>query len=164
LQELKEWIKSFIIAFIIAIPISFFCRPAIVEGYSMQPTLDDKNILLTERNMKDLKRGEVVVFDARPTDEHYYIKRVIGLPGDNVEIKDGLVYVNGSKIDEPYLRRGTLTEPAMKVKVPQGQVFVLGDNREVSQDSRYIGTIDIKKIKGHAYFRVFPFNEFGKFD
>jgi signal peptidase I len=163
MKELKEWLKSFALAFAIVLPISFVCRPAIVDGSSMQPTLYNKNVVLTERVSKELKHGEVIVFDARPIDEEYYIKRVIGLPGDSVEIKDGSVYVNGEKLEEHYLKVETRTEPEMNIIVPEGEVFVLGDNREVSQDSRFIGTIPVKKIKGHAYFRIFPFNRTGKF-
>lgn len=163
MKELKEWIKSFLIAFILVLPLSFFCRPAIVDGSSMQPTLYNKNVVLTEKVTKELKHGEVVVFDARPIDDEYYIKRIIGLPGDVVIIKDGLVYVNGQKLDETYLAESIRTEPEMQITVPSGEVFVLGDNREVSQDSRFIGTIPIKKIKGHAYFRIYPFNKTGRF-
>lgn len=162
MKEIKEWIESFAIALLIVLPISFFCRPTIVEGQSMQPTLYTYNVVITERNTKHLERGQVIVFDARPMDESYYIKRLIGLPGDVVEIKDGSVFVNGSKLSEPYLKKGTITEGDLKITVPRNEVFVLGDNREVSSDSRYIGTISIEKIKGHAYFRIFPFNKTGK--
>jgi signal peptidase I len=163
MKELKEWLKSFALAFAIVLPISFVCRPAVVDGSSMQPTLYNRNVVLTERVSRELTHGEVVVFDARPVDEELYIKRVIGLPGDIVEIRDGSVYVNGEKLEESYLVDGTRTEPEMKITVPEGEVFVLGDDREVSQDSRFIGTIPVKKIKGHAYFRVYPFNRTGKF-
>ncbi|HBM79488.1 MAG: signal peptidase I [Clostridiales bacterium] len=163
MKEVKEWIKSFLFALAIVIPISIFCRPTVVRGSSMQPTLYDRNIVVTQKNIGSLKHGEVVIFDARPIDDELYIKRVIGLPGETVEIKGGFVYVNNKKLDEPYLESDTRTDPDMKVIVPKGEVFVLGDNRLVSQDSRVIGTIPIKKIKGHAYFRVFPFNKMGKF-
>lgn len=163
MQELKEWIKSFVIALIIVMPISYFVRPAMVEGASMQPTLYNNNIVIMERNVKDLKLGDVVVFDGRPIEDFYLIKRVIGLPGDFVEIKDGFVYVNGNKLQETYLEDSTITEPSLVVKVPKDEIFVLGDNREISEDSRYIGTIPIKKIKGHVYLRVFPLNQVEKF-
>lgn len=161
IKEIREWIESFIIALIIVLPVSFFCRPTIVEGQSMQPTLYNYNIVITERNTKDLVRGQIIVFDARPIDKCYYIKRVIGLPGDVIEIRDGAVYVNESRLVEIYLKKGTITEGKIKIRVPSNEVFVLGDNRSVSSDSREIGTISIDKIKGHAYFRIFPFNKTG---
>jgi signal peptidase I len=162
MKELKEWLKSFVFALAIVLPLSFVCRPAVVDGSSMQPTLYNKNVVLTEKVTKEMKHGEVVVFDARPVDEEYYIKRVIGLPGDNVEIRDGSVYVNGEKLEEAYLREGTRTEPEMNLTVPEGEVFVLGDNREVSKDSRMFGLIDCKQVEGKAVYRVYPFDKMGK--
>lgn len=158
MKELKEWIKSFIFALAIALPILFFCRPTLVLGSSMQPTLYNKNVVVTESVTHNLKHGDIVVFDAAPHDDRYYIKRVIGLPGDTVEIKDNGVYVNGTKINEPYLSKDVVTEPDMVVHVPENQIFVLGDNRAVSEDSRFIGTISLSKVKGHVYFRIFPLN------
>lgn len=163
MKELKEWIKSFLIAFAVVIPVSYFATPAIVEGSSMQPTLYDNNIVVMEKHIKELKQSDVIVFDAQPIDDRYYIKRIIGLPGDTVEIRDGNVYVNNIKISENYLRSGTVTEPEMVIKVPENEYFVLGDNREVSEDSRFIGTISIEKIKGLVYFKVYPFKDAGKF-
>lgn len=163
MKEAKEWIQSIIMALIIVLPVVFFCRPTYVKGFSMQPTLNDKNIVVTKVGIKHLKRGNIIVFDANPRADELYIKRVIGIPGDVVEIKGGLVYVNGERVKESYLKESTVTEPEMKVTVPENEVFVLGDNREVSDDSRYIGTISIKKIKGLAYFRIFPFSKIGKF-
>jgi signal peptidase I len=129
----------------------------------MEPTLFNNNVVVTQMNVKHLQRGEVVVFDAKPVEDENYIKRVIGLPGDIVEIKVGHVYVNGIEIQEPYLSKDTVTEPEMMVKVPENEIFVLGDNREESQDSRFIGTIPFEKIRGRAYFRIFPLNKMGKF-
>lgn len=163
MKELKEWVHSIIMALIIVLPVMFFCRPTFVQGCSMQPTLYDKNVVVTKVGIKNLKRGNVIVFDANPRADELYIKRVIGLPGDVVEIKGGHVYVNGDSVNESYLRKNTVTEPEMKVVVPENEVFVLGDNREVADDSRYMGTIPVKKIKGLAYFRIFPFNKIGKF-
>nr|WP_307815963.1 signal peptidase I [Thermobrachium celere] len=91
-----------------------------------------------------------------------YIKRIIGLPNEVVEIKDGSVYINGNKLKEDYLEPGTYTDVDMKITVPEDCVFVLGDNREVSEDSRYIGPIPIKNLKGHAVFRIYPFSDIKK--
>jgi signal peptidase I len=163
MKELKEWIKSFLFALVIVIPVSYFATPAIVEGSSMQPTLYDNNIVIMDKHIKEIKHGDVVIFDANPIDDRYYIKRIIGLPGEYVKIKDGNVYVNNIKIAESYLKSGTLTEPDMSVIVPENEYFVLGDNREVSEDSRFIGTIPAEKIKGLVYFKVYPFRDAGKF-
>jgi signal peptidase I len=163
MNEIKEWIKSFLIALVIVIPISYFATPAIVEGSSMQPTLFDNNVVIMEKHFKEIKYGDVIIFDANPIDDRYYIKRVIGLPGDTVEIKNGKVYVNNIKTTENYLKSGTVTEPDMISLVPENEYFVLGDNREVSEDSRFIGTIPLEKIKGLVYFKVYPFRDAGKF-
>lgn len=161
MKELIEWIKSIVLAVIIVIPIMIFCRPTLVIGSSMVPTLDDKNVVVMRSGSKGLKRGDIIVFDARPFESRYFIKRIIGMPNDKVDIKNGYVYVNGNKVNEYYLKEGTLTTPDKSVVVPKDSLFVLGDNRPVSEDSRYIGMISIKKVKGHAYFRIFPFSKFG---
>lgn len=91
------------------------------------------------------------------------VKRVIGIAGDEVDIKDGYVYLNGKQLDEPYVKgqtdRGQIEYP---VTVGKNQLFVLGDNREVSKDSREFGLIECKQVEGKAIFRVFPFNKIGK--
>ena len=94
-----------------------------------------------------------------------YIKRVIGLPGEYVEIKDdGKVYINDKKLDEPYLSEGVTTEGKTfrKIQVPEGYLFVMGDNRAHSTDSREFGCIPIKKIESKVWIRFWPFNKFGK--
>ena len=92
--------------------------------------------------------------------QSYYIKRVIGVFGDTVEIKSGKVYVNGHQLEENYLSPGTITNGSISLKVPEGKVFVLGDNRELSEDSRdpRLGPIPVKSIKGHAVYRLFQLN------
>ena len=98
--------------------------------------------------------------------ETSFIKRVIGLPGDYVEIKNKSVYLNGQELEEKYLDAGTVTDSAegffLDVVVPDGYVYVLGDNREVSGDSRRFGCIPIDKIEGKAVFRFWPLNKLGK--
>ena len=92
------------------------------------------------------------------------IKRVIGVYGDIIDIKDGQVYVNGKPQKEEYTKGSTTTGSMLRfpVEVPEGKVFVLGDNRENSLDSRDLGFVDIAQIKGKAFFRVMPFNRFGQ--
>lgn len=161
-KEITEWLNSILIALIIVLPISMVAVPKLVKGESMEPTLNNYDVVIAEKislYKNELTRGEVIVFDARPVENELFIKRIIGLPGDTVEINNGGVYVNNKKLAESYLKPYTYTEMEMKVTVPEGKIFVLGDNRKVSNDSRYIGPIEIKKIKGHAVYRIFPFNK-----
>ncbi|WP_446715402.1 signal peptidase I [Caloramator sp. Dgby_cultured_2] len=89
------------------------------------------------------------------------MKRIVALPGERLEIKEGSVFINGKKLQEDYLSPGTQTyaETDIDMIIPEGYVFVLGDNREVSEDSRYIGPIPIDHIKGHAIFKIYPFSD-----
>jgi len=90
------------------------------------------------------------------------VKRVIGIPGDEVNIKDGYVYINGEKLKEPYVKGETFSgEINFPIKVPDNKLFVLGDNRPVSKDSRAFGLINSDQVEGKAIFRVFPFNKIG---
>ena len=95
-----------------------------------------------------------------------YIKRIIGVAGDTIKIEDGKVYLNGELLDEPYLSEGTITEPVIfsEVTVPKGYVFVMGDNREHSTDSRSFGCIPIDKIESRVAFRFWPLTKFGGVD
>jgi signal peptidase I len=97
-------------------------------------------------------------------DEVDYIKRAIGLPGDVVDIKDGSIYVNGNKLNEPYTVGDTNPFPEISypVTVPQNKIFAVGDHRNMSRDSRQIGFIDMKKIKGKAVFRLYPIKNIGR--
>lgn len=133
---------------------------AIVSGKSMEPTLRNKdNILVTKFNFK-IERGDIYIFDSSPMMpfNKLLIKRVIGLPNDIIDIKDGYVYVNNKKLDEPYLR-GIKTPEKLHFEVPEGNVFVLGDNRNDSIDSRYIGPVPISCIKGHAIYKLPEFKK-----
>lgn len=95
-----------------------------------------------------------------------YIKRIIGLPGDRIEIKNGNVYVNNIKLDEDYLTKNTVTKEGIynNIIVPEGTVFVLGDNRDGSLDSRFLGCIPIKRVEGKVIFRYWPLDQYGKIE
>lgn len=165
-REIKEWVYSLVIAAVLAFTIKAFIFDIIqVSGTSMVPTLHNNDRLIVEKismYSKKIFRGEIVILDPGDKGRGIYIKRIIGLPGDELEIKNGEVYINGTKLQEDYLKPGTYTDVDMKLKVPEDCVFVLGDNREVSEDSRYIGPIPIKNLKGHALLRVYPFNDIKK--
>lgn len=170
IKALKEYGISICVALVLAFIFhSYVLARANVDGPSMQPTLHNKDVIFIEKlsvETNNVKRGEIVVFDSKNQNNDYYIKRVIGVEGDEVEIKDGKVYLNGSQIKEDYLSADAITEPITprtKYKVPKGQVFVLGDNRSNSTDSRMLGCIDIKDLKGHAVVRVYPFNKIRTF-
>ncbi len=164
-KEMYEWIKSIALAVIIAILIkTFLLNTTYVLGHSMFPTLDEKDRLFTNKIVYILgnpERGDIVVLKAPDDPDKDYIKRIIGIAGDIVEIKDGKVYLNGEELSEKYLPEDAYTYEDIRVEVPEGEVFVLGDNREkmASKDSRYFGTISIEKIKGKAFFRYYPFDD-----
>lgn len=170
-SEFWEWIKALFIALLIAFIIRvFFFTPAIVEGASMQPTLQDQNRMIVTK-IGEPKRFDVVVFHA--TEEKDYIKRVIGLPGDRIEYKDDTLYINGKPYDEPYLDNskeelidGPLTNsftlretPVGSDVVPEGHLFVMGDNRRNSMDSRHIGAVPIDSVVGTTNLVVWPIKE-----
>ncbi|SHE28362.1 signal peptidase I [Tissierella praeacuta DSM 18095] len=170
-NETIEWIKSIVTAVVIAILIkAFIFNTTYVLGNSMYPTLHEKDRLFANKvslYFKGPSRGDVIVLKAPDDPVKDYIKRVIGIEGDLVEIKDGKVYVNGSLLNEPYLVNDSYTHiyDEDTWKVPKGQVFVLGDNRAegASKDSRYFGCVSVKSIKGITGFRYFPVdNRFGK--
>lgn len=171
LKEIKEWVLSIIIAAAIAFIIKGFLIDIIqVSGTSMLPNLSDRDRLLIEKvslYTHNYERGEIIIFKPNDETKDIYIKRIIGLPGDRVEIKNGEVYVNSEKLDEKYLKSGMYTAAEQNqynnLTVPENCLYVLGDNRTVSEDSRYIGPIPIENIRGHAVLRVYPFNDFKKY-
>jgi len=165
-KEVLEWMKSIAIAVIIAVLIkTFLFNTTYVIGYSMYPTLHEKDRLFTNKIafiLGEPKRGDIVVLKAPDEPNKDYIKRVIGIAGDKVEILDGNVYVNGDKLTEDYIEEGsyTYTYDENSWEVKEGYVFVLGDNRSkgASKDSRYLGLISVDDIKGKASYRYFPFD------
>jgi len=170
-KEIMEWVKSIVLAVVIAVFVkAFIFNTTYVLGNSMYPTLHEKDRLFANKLVlyfKGPSRGDIVVLEAPDAPNKDYIKRVIGIGGDVVEIIDGKVYLNGSLLKEDYIEEGSYTHVYGQSKwiVPEGYVFVLGDNREegASKDSRYFGCVPIRSIKGIANFRYFPFDgRFGK--
>lgn len=176
-NSLFEWVKAIIIAVLLALLIrAFLFEPYLVEGTSMDPTLHDGERLFVYKTVKyvgEFKRGDIVIIDGDEKNVHY-VKRLIGLPGDTVQMKDDTLYINGKKVSEPYLSENRkeaeavgvkLTGDFGPVKVPEGKYFVMGDNRQRSMDSRNgLGLIDKKRVAGTSQFVFFPFNEIRKTD
>ncbi|MFO7263521.1 MAG: signal peptidase I [Bacillota bacterium] len=170
-RESKEWLQAFLLAIVLFFLIrTFLFAPLIVDGESMAPTLHSGERLIVTKFVYlwgEPQRGDIVVFHA--TQNRDYIKRVIGLPGETVEVRDDRLYIDGKEVPEPYLdeyRRKTqeaglkLTEDFGPTKVPEGAYFVLGDNRRNSLDSRMIGVIPKEQIVGRADLVFWPLSSF----
>lgn len=157
-QVLREVLETFVPAIIIALLIHIFLAQATrVYGQSMEPNLHTDMRLVVEKisyRLHGPERGDIVVLRVRP-DEDLLIKRIIGLPGEEVSIHDGQVYINGQPLDEPYLNQETRGNMAPQV-VPPLHVFVMGDNRRASNDSRSFGPIHRDNIIGRAWFAYWP--------
>lgn len=175
-SEVLEWIKALGIAVVLAVVIRYFLfAPIIVDGSSMMPTLHDQDRMIVNKfayTVGKPKRFDIIVFHAPENKD--YIKRVIGLPGDEIEYQNDTLYVNGEAMDEPYLEEfkklvvdGPLTEPftledipAIGQKtVPEGHLFVMGDNRRSSKDSRHIGAIEMEKVLGKTSIVYWPIED-----
>jgi len=161
------------ITILIAVAATLCVRAFVFEQYSipstsMVPTLEVGDRVIVSKLNRTPGRGDVVVFDrpandpaASASDPKVLIKRVIGLPGETVEARDGEVYVDGKKLEESYLPDGTVTSIAEPIDVPEGKILVLGDNRGVSQDGRFFGPIDEDLIVGRAIWRIWPISRIG---
>ena len=164
-KELKEWVISISAAIIIAFLIrSFIVELYIVDGPSMKPTLQDEERLVVNRfiyHIRDPIKGEVIVFRYPRDTSRDFIKRVIATAGDTIEIREGRVYVNDQLQREDYILEKTRTEYP-KVTIPEGTVFVMGDNRNNSEDSRFadVGFVPLNLIKGKAVLVFWPVDEF----
>ena len=172
LSIIWSWIWSFIVAFIIVGAVYIFLgRPFTVSGTSMYPTLHNGDRMILSK-IGEINRFDIVVLKA-PDENVEYIKRVIGMPGDTLELKQGVLYINGKKIEQPFINTEALQKQTVfiddftlqsligETKIPEGKYFVMGDNRGVSRDSRMIGLIDRKAIEGKAVFTIWPMNQFG---
>ncbi len=149
--------------------ITFVGQRTAVNGDSMEPTLSNGDNLIMDKltyHFRDPERFEVIIFPCPTNPEVYYIKRVIGLPGETVQIKDGSVYINGEVLETDVYGITDKTEAGIaheSINIGEGEYFVLGDNRPISQDSRYdsVGLISRKEIEGRAFFRMYPFDQMG---
>jgi len=167
-----EWV----LVIVGAVAIALLVRGNVAQSFkipspSMSPTLIEGDRVLVNRlsyKLHDINRGDVVVFDrppsapAGPDAPKHLIKRVVGLPGETIEARDGVVYIDGRPVDEPYLPEDTQTyELDDPVDIPEGEIFVMGDNRNNSEDSRFIGTIDEDTVIGRAFSIIWPPSRIG---
>lgn len=168
LKELYEWTQAIAIAVVLALLINQFLFAIVqVEGSSMVPTLHNKERLVVTKLLYKPKQHDIVIIKSDVLKKHI-VKRVIALPGQEVDIsiETGDVYVDGVLQEEPYIKEKISpsrigTKYAYPFVVPEGTVFVMGDNRNNSQDSRSIGVIPYSEIVGKASLRVMPFRKFG---
>jgi len=180
LKEIFEWSKAIIFAVVIVFLVQLFVVPSTVVGPSMNPTFNNGDVLLM-RVTEDLEKGDVIAFKTsflieekdielipvykrlftRVGNQKSMIKRVIAQAGDKICIKDSQVYVNDEVLTEPYIKGSTYPDVEAQV-IPQGQLFVMGDNRENSNDSRLdLGLVPIENVTGRLIIRMWPLNSFG---
>jgi signal peptidase I len=191
-RAVREIVETLLLALIIFVAVRALVLNFRVDGNSMVPNLHNEEMLLVNRNVyfhfdknkwlnylpwEDRKghdivylfhppqRGDIIVFNPPVASEKPYIKRIIAVAGDTVEIKqDGYVYVNGTRLDEPYIQ-GPITECNVRkcepTTVPEGKIYVLGDNRRNSSDSRIFGVVDVDDIIGKAWLTYWPLDDFG---
>lgn len=168
-RELFGWIiYILIIVGLTYLIITFVGQRTRVSGQSMETTLHDGDNLIVDKisyRFREPKRYEIIVFPYRYKEDTYYIKRIIGLPGETVQVSDGKVYINGRELDENYgneemLEAGIAAEP---ITLGEDEYFVLGDNRNHSSDSRdeSVGVLHRDELLGRAWIRIWPLNTFG---
>lgn len=164
--EIFEWVREIGIAVLIALFITkFMFAHIVVPTPSMVPTIQINDHLMVNKipmYYRNPERGEIVVFHG---EDKELIKRVIGLPGEVIDIQDGQVYIEGKRIEETYLIEDIITKPVGNMsypyKIPEEHYFVMGDNRGNSKDSRYIGTVEREQIHAVANLRIWPLKSVG---
>ena len=161
MKEIYKEILSYIIIIVVVLLIKHYViTPIKVNGNSMNNTLKNKDIMILDKisyRFQEIERFDIVVIKKG---NDYLIKRVIGMPGETVEYKNNKLYINGKNIDEKFIHEKT-NDFIMEEKIPDDCYFVVGDNRPVSNDSRYIGVINKKDILGKTSLVIFPFSRFG---
>ena len=164
-NELRGWARDVLVAAVAAVLIVVFVvQPVKVEGTSMAPRLADQERIFVSKlsyRFSNIERGDIVVFWYPRNPAKSFIKRVIGIPGETVEIKGGVVFVDGRRLEEPYLRPEYLDHDYHTSQVPEDQYFVLGDRRNSSNDSRNWGCVPRRNIFGKAVFRYWPVSKAG---
>ncbi len=178
LKELLDWVVAIVIAVVVALIVRNYVLTLVkVQGQSMEPTLQNADRLYVNRLFYEPEKGDVVIFVSESDPNHPYVKRVIATAGDTVYIdfSTGDVFVNGRLIEENYIKEKTYLmgsyiheqiengtySPENPIKIEEGYIFVMGDNRNNSKDSRELGPIPIDEVLGGAVFRFWPFENFG---
>jgi len=167
-KEQKSWfrelLEAILPALVIVLVVNIFLAQATrVEGQSMEPNLHNNQRLIIEKvsyRFHPPRHGDIIVLRRPQRQSDPLIKRVVGLPGDTVEIREGRVFIQGAPLGEPYLNQLTVGNMAPQL-VPEGHVFVLGDNRGSSNDSRAFGMVSFENIVGRAWIRYWPTAEMG---
>ncbi|HSS62700.1 MAG TPA: signal peptidase I [Candidatus Limnocylindrales bacterium] len=168
---LREVAEVVVLAVILYVGISFAVQAVHVEGLSMWATLDNNDYLIANKidyRLHAPQRGDIIILRPPTNNSTDFIKRIIALPGERLLIRDGIVYINGHKLDEPYLPDAWTYDNSPApwsagegAVIPANQYFVMGDNRNRSQDSRFFGPISRDRIDGKAWFRIWPLDHFG---
>ena len=179
LPAVFEWLVVLVCALGLALLLkAFLVEVFVIPSGSMEPTLMIDNRLVVYKlgyRLHDVNRGDVVVFDNpdRNAGVDDLIKRVVAVGGETFEIRDGSVYIDGERLEEPYLEAGEATFPKAPIRgcvneaeplfceVPEGKVLVLGDSREDSRDSRFFGPVDVDSVVGRAFMKIWPPNDIG---
>lgn len=164
LSVVWDWLKGPLLAVVIALLIhQFLVTQYLVDGHSMDPTLASGERLIVDRLSYDFgppKRGDIIVFRAPVVGDEDWVKRVIGLPGDTIAISDGKLLLNGKVIPEPFIAQPMdPTHNFGPLRIPPGELFVMGDNRNVSEDSRMIGPIAISSVIGRVALIIWPLRD-----
>ena len=173
-QIILEWVRDIVIAIVIALAISMVIKPTVVKESSMEPNFYQNDYIFLNRIAYKFghrpEKGDVIVFKSHSDNlldkkgkNKLLIKRVIGVPGDTINIADGEVYINGELDDQSYTNDGETNGTVKDLKVPEGKLFCMGDNRFVSVDSRSkdVKLVDQDTIVGKAVFRLLPLGKMG---
>jgi signal peptidase I len=159
----RNLLIGFVVALILFLGLNFTAERAVVDGSSMLPTLENRQqliILTAIYHFTSPQRGDVIVVRPPIAPQSLWVKRLIGLPGDTIEIRNGVVYVNSIALEEPYIQAAPEYSLSL-FTVPADQYFVLGDNRNHSSDSHYGWTVARADIVGKAWLRYWPFSQWG---
>lgn len=164
IRNTLEWIAIVVGAFVVALVVKTFLVQAFyIPSESMFPTLTENDRVLVNKlsyDLHEVNRGDLVVFERPPNEPDSavkdLIKRVVALEGETVEERDGVIHIDGEPLDEPYLEPGVESRNVTRMVVPEDHVFVMGDNRGSSRDSRFFGAIDTDLIVGRAFVKVWP--------
>lgn len=171
IRELFGWV-AYIVVLVCAVhlTVTYVGQRTVVAGDSMLNTLHDKDNLIIDKvsyRFRDPERYEIIVFPYRHAEETFYIKRIVGLPGETVQIKDGYVYINDKKLEESFgrevIRADRYGQAAEPITLGKDEYFVLGDNRNESADSREtsVGILKREDLIGRAWVRIWPLDSFG---